>query len=176
MQLASHDLLDFHLPLWEDLPSEPLRVMEMVTYVNDILEPFYKDKKSLLTKTMVNNYVKWNLIPKPLGRKYERLHIAHALVISILKGVLEISRVHEGIILQVKAMGEPDSYNAFCMVFEKVKLQVLLPIAQGKQSIQFQSSQWKKEEFAMATAIATLLFQMVTLDILNQGGIIPCQK
>lgn len=176
MELASHTLMDFHLPLWEELPSEQLRVVQMVQYVNEILMPFYKDKTSTLTKSMVNNYVKWGLVPKPVGRKYERIHVAHALVISLLKNVLEISRVHEGIELQVRAMGEPDSYNAFCVVFEKVKTQILLPIAQGKKDIQFQSSQWKKEEFAMATAIATLLFQMVTLDILNQGGIIPCQK
>lgn len=171
MNLSSKDLLAFTLPKWEKLPDIPLVMEDMLGYVQRVMEPFYRVEPPI-TRNMIHNYVKWEFFPKPIGRKYERIHIAYTLVIAALKPVLEIKEISDGIALQIEAMGQEKAYNAFCETFSNIKRQILEPLSKGDKTTSFRGFTWKKTELAISCAVASLIFLYATRDILSQGGVL----
>lgn len=50
-------------PAWEELPGIPLYMDQVILYLGESLELFQREGSSLLTSSMINNYVKTGLIP-----------------------------------------------------------------------------------------------------------------
>ena len=100
--LWSDTLQDFHLPRWEELPNFDL-------YLDQVIE-----NDTILTAAMINNYVKLKLIPKAEKKRYNRMHIAYLIAITILKQVLTISEVKQGIEYQAGINGLKEAFNLFC--------------------------------------------------------------
>ena len=81
---------NLHIPRWEELPNIDLYLDQVVTLVNTSLEPLTNlninssREASTLTKTMINNYVKGNLIDAPYKKKYSKTQLAKLFVICIL--------------------------------------------------------------------------------------------
>jgi len=111
----SKDILDFHIPRWEELPDIELYMDQVITFIenNVYIYPFINNEK-VITSSMINNYVKLNLIPKPIKKKYNKTHLAYLIAISILKHVFTIQEVRDGILFQAMLNGEKDAYNLFC--------------------------------------------------------------
>ena len=79
---------------WENLPDLPLYMDQVVTYLERQLELFQSvQSEKLVTASMVNNYVKSKLIPRPEKKKYTREHLARLLMVCTLKQVLPIQQV-----------------------------------------------------------------------------------
>lgn len=83
----------FELPSYDHLPSVPLYMEQVISYVNSILAPLSNDDKQLLTSFMVNNYVKAKIIAEPTKKKYNVDHLGYLLAISLLKNVLNMSDI-----------------------------------------------------------------------------------
>ena len=49
--------------------------------------------KSVITKAMINNYTKNELIPRPEGKKYTQSHILMTAMIIYLKGIFKIEEI-----------------------------------------------------------------------------------
>ena len=65
-----------------------------------ILDDSYRDlliddEDKVMTKTMVNNYVKDDVIPKPVKKKYNDLHLSLLHMIFRMKNILSISQIKE---------------------------------------------------------------------------------
>ena len=75
-----------------DVPNIDLYMDQVTTFMDEYLESSkrYSDDK-LLTKTMINNYTKNNLLPSPEKKKYSKDHIYILLFIYYLKNILSIS-------------------------------------------------------------------------------------
>jgi hypothetical protein len=79
---------------WDAIPDLGLYMDQVVTYVLGVLEPLYgEDEKDLLTSSMVNNYVKQELLPRPRGKKYYREHLATLLMITELKRTMSMDEI-----------------------------------------------------------------------------------
>ena len=64
-------------PGWEQLPTIPLYVDQVLLYLRDSLRFFERDGEDvLLTNSMINNYVKNGVLPHPEKKKYSRQHLA----------------------------------------------------------------------------------------------------
>lgn len=114
------ELQRYRLPRWEELPDIELYMDQVITLIERYLSPLVGQKDSkVITAAMINNYVKLNIMPKPNKKKYERIHMAHLIVITILKQVLLIPEIKQGIYLQTKINEIPVAYNAFCQELEK---------------------------------------------------------
>ena len=98
------------LPRWEELPKLDLYVDQVLTLINPYCESV---SVKPLTKAMINNYVKLGLIPPPVKKRYQRLHIAYLFVIVFLKEGFDISLIRQGIITETKRLGLKEAYNAF---------------------------------------------------------------
>ncbi|NLC66852.1 MAG: DUF1836 domain-containing protein [Clostridium sp.] len=116
----NEDILKFKIPRWEDLPQIDLYMDQLVTFIENELSLFpIGNTDNLITPSMVNNYVKLNLIPRPEKKKYDRTHIAYLITIIILKEVFTIQQIKDGILTQTFLYGEKKAYNLFCDEQEK---------------------------------------------------------
>ena len=86
-----HEVENYQATEWERLPEIYLYMDQVLTYMDKQLHLFERDEKtSLLTSSMVNNYVKDGVLPRPEQKKYSRDHLAMLTVICMLKQVLSI--------------------------------------------------------------------------------------
>ena len=77
-----------------DIPAIDLyldQILSLVSEKNAVSAPRYRDRA--LTKTMVNNYSKNELISPISGKKYSRAHIVEMLLIYALKNTLSIEEI-----------------------------------------------------------------------------------
>ena len=78
----------------EDLPNIDLYMDQVTTFMEAQLahSKRYEDDK-ILTKTMINNYAKNNLLPAPEKKKYSKEHVLTLLFIYYFKNLLSISDI-----------------------------------------------------------------------------------
>lgn len=116
MSHLDFDVNNFHIPRWNELPNIDLYMDQVLSYIESCLKDYIKVEvnEKIITKTMINNYVKQNIIQPPVNKKYNRLHIAELFVICILKQVYSISEVKALINLALEANSAENSYNRFC--------------------------------------------------------------
>lgn len=109
------ELQQYHLPRWEELPDIELYMDQVITLIERYLSPLVgQNDGKVITSAMINNYVKMAIMPKPNKKRYARVHLAHLIVITILKQVLLIPEVKQGIFLQTRINGLAGAYNIFC--------------------------------------------------------------
>ena len=77
--LKKEDIEKFHIPRWDELPDIDLYLDQVVTFIDKYLLYYLnnynnqKDEKkeqNVLTKTMINNYVKQKIMEAPIKKKY----------------------------------------------------------------------------------------------------------
>jgi len=90
--LAYLDNLD-HIHV-EDIPQIDLYMDQVTTFMESHLGDLkrYPDDK-VLTKTMINNYAKNNLLPSPVKKKYTQEHILLLVFIYYFKNLLNLSDI-----------------------------------------------------------------------------------
>ena len=116
---------NFHIPRWKELPNIDLFLEQVVNYINSSLEPYiffndaYKGENELLTKTMINNYVKNNLIEPPIKKQYSKTHISKLFVICVLKQVYSMQEIQTLIKIALRDANIQIAYDKFCNLFEE---------------------------------------------------------
>lgn len=90
--LQSLDTLD-HVNV-EDIPKIDLYMDQVTTFMEKNLSAMkrYEDDK-ILTKTMINNYAKNNLLPSPVKKKYSQEHIILLVFIYYFKNLLNFNDI-----------------------------------------------------------------------------------
>lgn len=121
------ELMNFHLPRWNELPSIDLYMDQLISLIERYLAPFSIGDEKIITAAMVNNYVKMKLIPAPEKKRYNRVHLAYLIVISTFKQVFSLSDIKTAIAMQTEVKSEKDSYNLFCEEQERA-LQTMLSL------------------------------------------------
>ena len=75
----------------DDIPNIDLYMDQVTTYLNGKFNTSKRhDDDKLLTKTMINNYAKNNLLPSPVKKKYSKEHIYILTFIYYFKNILSI--------------------------------------------------------------------------------------
>ena len=74
-----------------EIPDIPLYMDQVTTFMDEHLKEYkrYEDDK-ILTKTMINNYAKNNLLPPPVKKKYSKEHVLVLIFIYYFKNILSI--------------------------------------------------------------------------------------
>ena len=115
---------------YNDIPDIDLYIDQVTSFIDSHLESVKRnaDDKTL-TKTMINNYTKNNVLPSPNKKKYSKNHILTLIFIYYLKTFLSIK--------DVKAIMEPvtdkffnsDDDMAFTDIYKEI---VDIELADGK--------------------------------------------
>lgn len=79
----------------EDIPDIELYMDQVTTFMDSKLRATsrYPGDDKILTKTMINNYAKNNLLPPPVKKKYSKEHILMLIFIYHFKGFLSINDI-----------------------------------------------------------------------------------
>ena len=85
----------YHLPDWNEIPNIGLYMEQVLTFLGDYLDYLPPELKEdqFLTPSTINNYVRKNIMPEPIKKRYYRIHIAYLVIILTLKRSLPISLV-----------------------------------------------------------------------------------
>ena len=110
-QLAAANI---SLPEWETLPDIGLYMDQVITLMERAFGRALP--KGEITKSMVNNYVKVELIPRPVGKKYDREHLAMLLMIGVLKQALSMESIAQ-VLRALCAGGVREGYTRFAEEF-----------------------------------------------------------
>ena len=94
----------------EDIPNIDLYMDQVTTFMEAQLahSKRYEDDK-ILTKTMINNYAKNNLLPSPEKKRYSKDHLLMLIFIYYFKNILSITDIQKllGPITAKYFKGEP---------------------------------------------------------------------
>ncbi len=91
--LQSLERIEYIKP--EDIPNIDLYMDQVTTFMDSKLRASvrYPGEDKILTKTMINNYAKNDLLPPPIKKKYSKEHVLLLIFIYYYKGVLSINDI-----------------------------------------------------------------------------------
>ncbi len=88
----------------EDIPNIGLYMDQVTTFMDSQLQHSKRhDNDKILTKTMINNYAKNDLIPPPEKKKYSKEHVLTLIFIYYFQSILNP--------ITDRYFGKEDSYN-----------------------------------------------------------------
>lgn len=120
MKIEAEDILKYHCPRYNELPEIELYIDQVICILQKNLSIFFKNKDlPVITPSMINNYVKQEVLEPPTKKKYDREHIAYLFVICILKKSMSILEIKESINIMRKLYSVEEGYNIFCDELEK---------------------------------------------------------
>ena len=92
-----------------DIPEIELYMDQLLFFLNSKLEPFKREAaEKILTKTMINNYTKDQLLAPPKNKKYSKEHIMLLILVYQLKNVLSINDIKQLFSPIIKDISTPD--------------------------------------------------------------------
>lgn len=79
----------------EDIPNIDLYMDQVTTFMESKLKSSLRNPQEdkILTKTMINNYAKNDLLPPPIKKKYSKEHVIMLIFIYYYKGFLSINDI-----------------------------------------------------------------------------------
>ena len=90
--LESLDHVDYIRP--EEIPNIDLYMDQVTTFMDEHLSSTKRyDEDKILTKTMINNYSKNNLLPPSVKKKYSKEHVLILIFIYYFKNILSIKDI-----------------------------------------------------------------------------------
>ncbi|WOC33077.1 MULTISPECIES: DUF1836 domain-containing protein [Caproicibacterium] len=157
----TRQVTDGQLTPWDRFPEIYLYMDQILTFMETQLHLFEQRNNPLLTSSMVNNYVKDGVLPRPEKKKYSRDHLVQLTILCLLKQVLSIPDIH--ILLdQLEQRGDMHTlYDAFCTAQEKALQDVCGRIdtaaADGQEALVQLALQLSVEAGARRTASERIL-------------------
>lgn len=103
--------IDYIKPV--DIPNIDLYMDQITTFMDEQLAASKRyESDKILTKTMINNYAKNNLLPPPNKKKYSKEHVLTLLFIYYFKNILSINDIHSILNpLTEKYFGNTDGFS-----------------------------------------------------------------
>lgn len=91
--MASLDRIEYIKP--SDIPNIDLYMDQVTTFMDSRLRPAsrFPQGDRILTKTMINNYAKNDLLPPPVRKKYSKEHVLLLIFIYYYKSILSIGDI-----------------------------------------------------------------------------------
>ncbi|OJV62325.1 MAG: hypothetical protein BGO41_05870 [Clostridiales bacterium 38-18] len=104
--------LTFENPQDERIPSIPLYMDQVLDYLEGILAPLKRvPDDTVFTKTMINNYVKSQILDAPIKKKYDKATIEDLILVYHLKQVFSIPDVDSYLKLLKAQLGYYDTFS-----------------------------------------------------------------
>lgn len=160
--MKKNNKFEIHVPRWEELPEIDLYLDQVVTFIDKYFG--YLDEKNgaveseenkLITKTMINNYVKQKILEPPVKKKYTRSNLAYLIVICILKQVYSIGDIGKLIKIGIRNTPIDIAYNRFCDFVENA---IDFTFNGGKAIEDFRASKLEYLLFNVAQTFASKLY------------------
>ncbi len=118
-QRLAERMSQVHISRVHEMPRLELYLDQLLTLVAQELEFMRVPGETLVTGSMVNNYVKQGVIPAPRKKRYTRRHVAALVFVCAFKRVFSIAQVRQ-LMERVYASGLDleELYDSACALFE----------------------------------------------------------
>lgn len=105
-----------------EIPGIDLYVDQVTTIMGRMLRQSTRnpDEDKIMTKTMINNYAKNNLIPSPENKKYTREHLVLLIFIYYSKGLLSITDIQTLLNPLTERYFNADGDIDLCSIYDEV--------------------------------------------------------
>ncbi len=123
------------LPRWEELPDIELYMDQVITLMGKFTPVFAHDGENVLTSSMINNYVKLNIIPPPVKKKYSKVHISHLIIICAMKPVLPIQLIGALIEYLLRSKTEAELLDFFAEQYEHTYINISDILRESVESV-----------------------------------------
>lgn len=153
-------LMEFTAPRYETIPNFDLYMDQVILYINKSLAPLnFNAKEKILTRSMINNYVKNSIVKPPEKKKYKSYHIVYLMVVCILKRCYSLKEI-QNLISIYSNIEDSNSFNRdfnkFMSVFEVCLHEVL---KKGSCSNSFFEEPTKEQQL-MINVITTVVYKL----------------
>ncbi len=128
-------LLELHLPRYEEIPRIDLYMDQLVGYLQETLAPLYQPDEKIITRSMVNNYVKQGVLAAVSGKKYTRSHVAYLVVICTLKQTFSLAEIDLLIRRQIATFDTRVAYDYYCDAFEAAVQALFGPVPSNPRGL-----------------------------------------
>ena len=168
--LNSLDHVDYIRP--EEIPNIDLYMDQVTTFMNEHFSSTkrYSEDK-ILTKTMINNYTKNNLLPPSVKKKYSREHMLLLILIYYFKNILSIKDIEtvleplrEKYFSTDSALQLSDIYREVCEMeksrIEPMKASVREAYGKAQSSFENVPDGEEKNELQLFTFLCSLSFDV----------------
>ena len=164
------------LPAWELIPDINLYSEQVIHIVNESLKDniiFGNEidfNESFITSTMINNYVKNELISPPENKRYSREQIAKLIVISLLKQVYSTDDIIKFLEITHSTVPVERAYTSFVRLLVESVGMVFLEgkrVEEDSKIIENTYREFLKDQFNIETKEQALL-KTVTLSIAHR--------
>jgi len=86
--------LDYKLMDHEDIPKIPLYIDQVTSFLEEVFSDIrLNEADKVLTKTMINNYVKAQVLASPVKKKYSKDQIMKLEMLYLLKNTLSLNQI-----------------------------------------------------------------------------------
>lgn len=99
---------------WDRFPEIYLYMDQVLSFMESQLHLYEQEDSPLLTSSMINNYVKDGVLPRPEKKKYRRDHLTQLTIICLLKQVLSIPEIHTLMLEGLQRSDTAELYDSFC--------------------------------------------------------------
>ncbi|HML37690.1 MAG TPA: DUF1836 domain-containing protein [Bacillota bacterium] len=80
----------------DDFPDMEIYMDQAETFLNRELDIYKKGQKDkVITKTMIGNYVKHDMLPRPVNKRYSKDHLILLALIFYLKGTFQMEEIEK---------------------------------------------------------------------------------
>ena len=105
----------------DDIPAIDLYMDQVTTFMDAHLSGLRRrEEDKVLTKTMINNYAKNNLLPSPVNKKYSKNHMLQLIFIYYLKSFLSINDIEATLGPIAEDFWSSDSSPSFAEIYRTV--------------------------------------------------------
>lgn len=116
----------------KEIPSIPLYMDQVTGYLDEIFSPLKRDaEEKILTKTMINNYVKAGIVSSPDKKKYSVDQIKTLMMIYMLKNTLQMNEI-ERVLKQEIDISK--MYDQFVLLDQEVRSDLEMDTSEDPQS------------------------------------------
>ena len=84
--LKTFDMIDI-----DRMPDLALYMDQVITFITQQLEEFAVEGDKTITPSMINNYTKNGVLPRPVNKKYNKEHLSSILMLSVFKQIIPIN-------------------------------------------------------------------------------------
>ncbi|MCL1808865.1 MAG: DUF1836 domain-containing protein [Clostridiales bacterium] len=102
---------------WENIPDIDLYMDQVLNYMKR--QHIGLGSEEALTSSMVNNYMKKDLLPRARGKKYSRAHIAYLTSICLLKQILPVAETGFFLGKQTEKQSIEQFYEKYCGLLDE---------------------------------------------------------
>lgn len=156
----------FHLPMWEELPDIDLYMDQLVSLVGKYLSLFPEDSQNpIITPSIINNYVRLNVMPAPYRKRYSRKHIAYAVMICFLKQVMTLTEIQKVIPPDLSQDQLRQLYNDFVRKTTTATRLFMDEVRESARQCLVEENTHGCESLVLHSAITSMLYKLLTVKL-----------